>query len=176
MWTDPNGHVFTTGEVVTASTLNTYVKDNLAWLADPPRFRATNSANQSIPDSAWTSLTLDTERYDVGPMHSTVTNTSRGTVPSGGAGTYSVSGEAELQAAGSGLMIAGLWLNGTTIIADFGLDPTATTNFHAMLLCEYKLAVSDYAELRVFQGSGGALNHVKGNNYAPEFSMRWVAI
>lgn len=28
-WNDPAGHVFVTGEVVTAATLNTYVKDNL---------------------------------------------------------------------------------------------------------------------------------------------------
>lgn len=28
-WTDPSGHVYATGEVLAASTLNTYVKDNL---------------------------------------------------------------------------------------------------------------------------------------------------
>jgi hypothetical protein len=29
MWTDPSGHVYATGEVLSASSLNTYVKDNL---------------------------------------------------------------------------------------------------------------------------------------------------
>ena len=54
-----------------------------------PRVYVDNSANQSISDSVVTALSFDTELFDVGAMHSTVTNTSRITVPAAGVYVFS---------------------------------------------------------------------------------------
>ena len=39
--------------------------------------RVHNSANISVSDSTWTSMTFDSERYDTDSIHSTASNTSR---------------------------------------------------------------------------------------------------
>jgi hypothetical protein len=83
---------FVAGNILTAAELNTYVRDNVAWLAtDSPSCRAYNTPGQSLPASI-TTLTFNSERYDNAAMHSTVSQTDRITVPSGGDGKYLVAG------------------------------------------------------------------------------------
>lgn len=50
-WTDPAGHVFVVGEIVSPATLNTYVKDNLVALQNSLQMKGktTLSLNGSSP-------------------------------------------------------------------------------------------------------------------------------
>ena len=70
-----------------AADWNTNGRDNIAWLAtDSPSCRAYNNANISMTSGAATAVTLNSERFDNAAMHSTSSNTSRITVPTGGGG------------------------------------------------------------------------------------------
>lgn len=60
-WTDPDASSFAGDEEVTASKLNTYVRDNLSWLGiDHPRAAAygtltvANGTTLDVPDGTWT--------------------------------------------------------------------------------------------------------------------------
>jgi hypothetical protein len=77
-------HGWTSGEVVTAANLNTYVNDNLNALASPPfcDVYATTPGNTSGTAGTFTAIPFDSENADsTGTMHSTATQTSRITVP-----------------------------------------------------------------------------------------------
>jgi hypothetical protein len=57
-WTAPSGHVFATGEVVTAATMNTYIKDNLIDLDRRATLvKAEVGTNQSTTSTSYTDLT-----------------------------------------------------------------------------------------------------------------------
>ncbi len=76
----------------------------------------TKSASQNIAGSTETVVTWDTENFDVGGYHSTVTNTGRITIPSGKAGYYQFNTYLGWEADGtSGLRSLQLHKNGTMI-------------------------------------------------------------
>src|SRR5438876_645541 len=64
-------------------------------VASPQGARVYNSANISVSASTEQALTFDTERSDSNAYHSTSSNTSRITVPTGGDGRYVISGAVE---------------------------------------------------------------------------------
>jgi hypothetical protein len=113
-WSEPR--TWAAGEVVTATLLNTELRDNLKYIGgtDTPRARVFRSTNQSISDSTATAITHDSERYDIGSLHSTSSNTSRLTVPAGGDGLWCVGGCAEFAANATGSRILDIWVNGST--------------------------------------------------------------
>jgi len=90
-WSTPR--TWTSGEVVTAANLNTYVSDNLTALSTPPfcDVYATTPGNTSGTSFTFTAVPFDSEIADsTGSMHSTATQTSRITVPIDG--VYHVQG------------------------------------------------------------------------------------
>src|SRR5689334_21709554 len=79
----------TAGTVLTASFLNTYLRDNISWLAtDSPCCRVFNSATIALTNGVTKSITFDSERFDNAAMHDTSSNTARITIPTGGGGKY----------------------------------------------------------------------------------------
>ncbi len=126
------------------------------------------NATQSIANSSSVFMTWQNETYDTDGYHSTVTNTSRATIPSGKAGKY--------------LLVAGLsWANGTTGeryvhiykngAAVPGADESATINSFGnanrqsqKCISVLDLAVNDYVEVRVVQTSGGSLDTTADGN------------
>src|SRR6185436_11148478 len=60
--------------------------DSTQFIDSPtqPRCLATNSTALTVTAGNTTALTLDSETFDVGAMHSTAVNTSRITIPTGG--------------------------------------------------------------------------------------------
>jgi hypothetical protein len=164
------------GYVVSATNWNAELVDNMLWLGrDAPHCRVYNNAAIShTTTGAWQAVTLNSERHDTGAMHSTVSNTSRITVPTGGGGVYAVGGCVDFANNGTGVRAIGIRLNGTTFLA-VHTSPTRTDGGQPTLsiATEYLLAAGDYVELMAWQNSGGALNLTSSANFAPEFHASW---
>ena len=139
-----------------------------------PRARAYNSATISHATSgSWQAVALDSERYDVGAMHSTAVNTSRLTATV--AGTYRMSANLIFAANATGQRGVAIVVNGGTFIAAtlVPAPPSGVIDLHVS--CDYQLSATDYVEMHGFQSSGGALNMNASGNIAPEFSAAMFA-
>lgn len=163
-----------TGYVVTAANWNSDVVDNATWLGrDAPHARVYNSANLSITTATLTALTFNSERYDTGACHSTVSNTGRLTVPAGGGGVYDIKANIRFAANATGTRKALLRLNGATYIAGNEGPGNASIDNDVTVATDYLLAAADYVEVIVWQNSGGALNVLATGNLSPEFMWEW---
>lgn len=124
-----------------------------------PRCAVSNSTTQSIPNTTVTALTADTEAFDVGAMHSTSVNTSRLTVPTGGAGLYLLSGTISFTANATGTRNLLIYKNGGTLLSQTNYQGmTSSDAFIAPVSVLAVLADGDYVELKANQSSGGSLN------------------
>lgn len=174
-WTAPK--TWAVGDVLSASDVNTYVRDNAKWLGtDKPHCRVRNSANISHTTSgAYQALTFNSERVDVGAMHDTTTNTGRLTVPSGGGGFYAIGGCIEFAADSTGRRGIQIRLNGSTVIARVEFANIGANDHAISIATQSQLAAGDYVELMGFQASGGNLNMLATSAYSPEFFAHWLA-
>lgn len=152
------------------------VRDAAVYLGTgKPHCRVYNNANFSVGSSAtWTSITFNTERFDVGAMHSTASNQSRIVVPTGEGGKYLIGGSLAFATNATGRRLMRILLNGTTVICQAEL-PLSSSESGGNLTTIYNLAAADYVELQAYQSSGGALNVIAGTNYSPEFWAMWMA-
>jgi hypothetical protein len=128
------------------------------------RARVYNSSAISCGHGAYTYLTFNSEHFDHGAIHSTSSNTSRLTAPVNG--WYLVGGWVVIAANGAGTRELSIFVNRAA--PAFGQH-----NMHGMLGTYYvKLSTcgilymssGQYAELQVYQDSGGALNVIAGQN------------
>jgi hypothetical protein len=107
-------------------------------------------------------VTWDTELFDVGGMHSTSSNTSRFTVPTGGDGLYLITTVVVFAANGTGLRRAQIRKNGAELVGLSGNTVmhgvTAAGDVGVPLTAIADLAAGDYLEVYAWQSSGGALN------------------
>jgi len=120
-----------------------------------------NNGTQSISSGAFTALTFNAEDFDDGGLHSTVSNTSRITIPTNMAGIYLVGGGTSCAAHATGVRQMRIRKNGGT--DTFGGDARAGFSVSGIgpivtMQTLMSLAAADYIELEVFQDSGGALN------------------
>lgn len=152
---------FIAGEVVTATDMNVYILDNLKWLStDKPMARAFASAAVSHATSgSYQELLLNSNRYDNSNIHSTLTNTGRFTVPTGGAGKWLFGGTISWTAsAAANYRYASIGINGsvtaneTTTVSDVVLNAVTT------VVTMYDLTVTQWFSLYGWQNSGGPLN------------------
>ncbi|WBP89544.1 hypothetical protein [Kitasatospora cathayae] len=146
------------GNYLTAALWTANVYNLGTFLLNPPDFVGTQTVAQSLPNTTWTALTLDTQQLDSYGGHSLVSNTSRYVAPL--TGWYTVSGVAGIANNPSGARGARINVNGspvqgcaTFLFAASGVDlgiPTPTRDIH--------LNTGDYVEVCGYQNSGGALN------------------
>jgi hypothetical protein len=177
-WSTPK--TWASGDVLTAADMNTYVRDQFRWvgLGDStaaPRARVYSSSSFTTATGVGTSLVMNSERFDSNSVHSTVTNTERLTVPSGGDGMYLIGAGISWAANAAGQRNTAILLNNTTQI---GLDVRTAS---AVAITQdvntlYKLAATDYVAVNVNQNSGGNLVVNAGANYSPELYMAWLSI
>jgi hypothetical protein len=154
---------------------NTDVTDNIAWLATSrPHVSCYKSGTQSINNTTYTAVTFDTEAYDTGACHSTSSNTSRLTVPSGGGGLYEIWANIDFASNATGFRYAEFYLNGATVIDVTAIPAVNGTVTAWEMNTKRLLSAGDYVELRVYQNSGGALNITGGQQYT-KFGFDWVA-
>lgn len=111
----------------------------------------------SVANATVTTVPFAQEVFDTDGFHSTSTNNSRITVPSGKAGKYIVSGQSYFATNSTGFRQTRITKNGSTywlapIPANGTID--AVMNFTFLI----DLAVGDYIEMAVYQNSGGNLN------------------
>lgn len=165
-----------TDETITATLLNTHVRDNVAWLAtDAPACRVYNNAAISHTTSGTPqALTFNSERYDVGGSHSTSSNTGRLTVPSGGGGVYYIFASIEFASNATGYRQVDIRLNGTSAILSQMTPAINGTVTRLNVGGHYQLSAGDYVEVVVNQTSGGALNVQSSSPLSPEFGWAWV--
>ena len=140
-----------------------------------PHVRAYNSANVSIPNGAFTAVTLDSEYYDTGTsteQHSTSTNTDRLTCRQ--TGLYVIGANIEWTFNAVGERIVSLMLNGSTEIARVRSAPSAG-EVSLITTTQYRLTSGDYVNCQVFQNSGGALSVRATAAYSPNVFMSYLS-
>ncbi len=134
--------------------------------------RAYNSTTVSTASSTETAVTMDSERSDSAAFHSTSTNTSRMTIPTGKAGRYTVAGTVEWAASALGTVRRlSIRLNGATFIAKNEITSILNVVLPQEVSTVYDLAVGDYVELMAFQDTVGAVLLNASGNYSPEFTL-----
>lgn len=116
------------------------------------------SANQSISNATNTIVTFDSEDYDTNNFHSTVTNTSRLTVPSGLAGKYLVNANIVFNNNATGIRILYFMKNGSNNCTPSLQNASSSLGTYLTGSGVFNLAVGDYIEIQVYQSSGGALD------------------
>jgi len=118
-----------------------------------------NTTNQTISNATYTAVTWDTERIDTDAFHSTVTNTSRMTVPSGKAGKYSVYGFIQADGGTTGNRAIQVYKNGSPFITASNQPGGGypTSQISAVM----DLIVGDYVEIFVYQTQGGSVTFYK---------------
>lgn len=148
-------------------------------LSDVPRCRLSHNAAQTLTTSTLTVVAFNTEQFDAAApnaMHDTVTNNSRITVPTGGAGWYMLQANAEFAANATGFRQIQIRHNGATVIASVIYPAAAVGATRMNVSTMYRMNVGDYAEVQVQQTSGGNLNLTTNSDISPSFSACWMAV
>lgn len=121
------------------------------------------STAQAVASSASSAITFDSESFDTDGFHSTVSNTSRITIPTGLAGKYRITALVDYPANSTGIRYCFIRKNGTA-----GADPTGmivpagATEIAADLATVMDLVAGDFIELFGWQTSGGSLSVFSG--------------
>jgi hypothetical protein len=160
-----NVTVGTNGQVLTAdSTTATGLKwSTPASATTYSGVRLENTAAQTVSSGAWTTLTFNTEVFDTDGFHSTVTNTSRVTIPSGKAGYYMVQAQAMDNGENNGRRLIRVTKNGTANFAIEGIPGLSVDPASASLQTVVNCAVGDYLEISWYQNWSGGNMTVLGN-------------
>ncbi|HZP55027.1 hypothetical protein [Actinocrinis sp.] len=167
----PVPRTFTVGEVETGAYLNS-LRDALNFLINVPIVTAGQASVQSIPNTTWTSLTLDTTVVDSYGGHSNTTNNSRYTAQV--AGWYLCCGTCGFAANATGFRQIRLAKNGAQVTFSVATLPVVAATVATVIVTptlQVFLAVGDYLEVQGFQSSGGALNTTGAD---PSLTATWV--
>jgi hypothetical protein len=146
----------TTGQVLTVSG---GVPSWAAPASSTPSFvgvSCTGTGTQSISNGTFTAIAWNTEEFDTDGFHSTSTNTSRITIPSGKAGKYLFTSHTFFDSiSGTGRRFVRFYKNGSSTGIDFTETPPSSSAYvgisNTVIL---NLAVNDYVEAFAYQSSG----------------------
>jgi len=132
--------------------------------------RLTFSSGVAVASSTNVTVNWDVETFDTDAFHSTSSNTSRITIPSGLAGKYLVVAKGLLENSAEGLSIIRLYKNGTQV---FTVDMYKWNGgyTHTLLTDILDLSVSDYLEIVWYQntGSSGTLQAGQTTSFGVQF-------
>lgn len=160
---------FTGGLEVTATQLQ-QLSDALAGFNNPWRAKAyQTSAVTNMLNITGTLILFDAEEYDVTGWHSTVSQTSRLTVPSGADGFYLIMGSIGFAVDADGYRDAAILVNGTAVGRSHVQSPP-TVNAAVQVHTVRSLVATDYVELQGQHSAGAAIDTVLGSAYT------WLAV
>jgi hypothetical protein len=149
-----NGHVLTADSSVSPT--------GLKWAAPAGTtfsgVSVFNTAAQSIANNTNTALTFNSENFDTDGYHSTTTNTSRLTIPTGKNGYYLITANFVFALNATGNRDMFFAKNGTALRYAFSPIASSATYTGMALTFIANLVATDYIELWVNQTSGGNLN------------------
>ncbi len=152
----------------TILTADSSTATGLKWAAaSAPAFvgvRVFNTTNQSIATGTFTAITMNSETYDTDGFHSTVTNTSRITIPSGKAGYYLFIANQAFAANATSWRAIVLRKNNSEFVSSYTDYAGGTTGTVQTISNIINLAEGDYVELFSRQNSGGNLDIVGATN------------
>jgi hypothetical protein len=140
-----------------------------------PSARVRRTAAQSIPDGSFTSIQMTQETWDNFSMHSNVTSNTRLTAPIDG--IYLLTASVFWSHNTTGERFLGITVN-NSFVGFVGQDAAGTFEAPQAITTVYLMQAGEFAEARVEQTSGGALNlgvSSGGSETSPEFSMTWLA-
>ena len=151
--------VGTNGQVLTADSTQA---DGVIWATpSTPAYSGVQlrigGSNLTIANATNTTINWPSETFDTDGYHSTVTNTSRITVPSGKAGKYFINSAIYWEASPAADAVAlRIYKNGSQV--QFNATPKlANIQVTVVASVTLDLAVGDYVELVVYQNSGSNL-------------------
>lgn len=131
----------------------------------------TKSVGQTVTTATDTDVTWDVEEFDVGGLHSTVSNTDRITIPAGGDGLWLFQAQIAFPANAAGIRGARLTPStgvhvymGTATVAG---SSTYAPQLHVQRL--WRMTAGQHMRVIAYQNSGGDLD-VEGNNGISWFS------
>lgn len=153
-WTTPK--TWAAGEVLTAANLNLYLRDNTEILgASRPSARVYQTGTQTLTTGTQTTLTFDTETFDIGSTHSTSVNTERLTAPN--AGLYLVVATLGMAANGTGFRRLTIFNQSAAPLASQVITPSGSWQHEQTVTAITRLAANDYVYAQAQQTSGGNL-------------------
>lgn len=118
---------------------------------------AFHNTTQALVTATFTALNFNSEDFQTGTLHSTVTNNSRVTIAT--AGVYCFTGTVAFAANATGQRVIVIKVNGTTYYDKLAFPNNGAGNtFEAQITKLLSLAAGDYVELFAYQDSGGNLN------------------
>jgi hypothetical protein len=119
---------------------------------------AYKSAGQTISNNTQTAITWSNEYFDTDAFHSTVTNTSRFTIPSGKDGKYLFTATARFAANSTGIRSWTYYKNGSGAMQPTAQNALSSGGSAMSAVYATSLVAGDYIELFCFQTSGGNLD------------------
>ena len=183
-WTVPK--TFAGGSALTAAELNTYLRDNTAWLKDALTTHGITSdsavqpikvagygcsltiGSQNISSDVDTALLFDTEEWDDAAFHHPSIATWRITIPS--AGRYLFNAWVRFDSNATGHRSTYFELNGVTEYNRIRIPAASGATTGISNIVELDLEANDYVGLRVRQNSGSTLA------VAARYQVRRVAV
>jgi hypothetical protein len=122
------------------------------------------SGNTTLSNTVYTTINMNSEVFDTDGFHSTTTNTSRLTVPSGKDGYYHIIASGPFGANATGVRIFNIRKNGANLAKAYTAGATAAGGVSVTNHYIANLAVGDYIEVQAMQNSGGNLDLEGGAN------------
>lgn len=170
-WVDQAAAV--AGSPVTAAELERNAGSAVAYHRRPALFQGVATGSQNIASSTWTACPLG-EIIDVHGGHSDDTDPARvkDDLTEAIENWYLCTGYTSIAGAASGVLIAGIRLDGSTIY-EGGKIPLGAGHAATAMVCDL-LKMGQYIELMTYQNSGGALATQVGTTKAPTLTMRWA--
>lgn len=137
-----------------------FVSQTSTWLSNYnlsggglPRSKAYKNANQSVASSTHTAVTFEVNVFDQGDVHSTSVNTTRFTVPVGGAGLWQLEATLMLASVACTYIIR-LVKNGGTVVGVVSGLQSASVQVIVPITTTDVAADGDYYEVTYWQNSG----------------------
>jgi hypothetical protein len=126
------------------------------------------NANQTVSTATFTAVTFQVEDFDTDAFHSTSTNTSRFTIPTGKGGKYLVSGVLAYSANVTGQRNTVVYKNGSVVNYGTANQAINSTVYGSYVPISFvlNLVAGDYVEIFAFQTSGGNLDVTYGGSGA----------